>query len=125
MQTLCDYFKTRSLAYIDLAPGVTVPAHFGDWEEEYWAVRRYSGLFDFSFMHTIEVVGKNAIDVLEAFQCRMLRNQAINSILYSFILDVDGRTELDITIWRLDHDRFWLIAGRPITNQFSQFVKQF
>lgn len=124
MQTLCDYFKTRSLAYIDLAPGVTVPAHFGDWEGEYWAVRRYSGLFDFSFMHTIEVAGKNAIDVLEAFQCRMLRNQAMNSILYSFILDADGRTELDITIWRLDHDRFWLIAGRPITDQFSQFVKQ-
>jgi glycine cleavage system aminomethyltransferase T len=61
MQTLCDYFKTRSLEYLDLAPGITVPAHFGDWEGEYWAVRRYSGLFDFSFMHTIEVAGKKLI----------------------------------------------------------------
>jgi len=125
MQTLCDYFKTRSLEYLDLAPGITVPAHFGDWEGEYWAVRRYSGLFDFSFMHTIEVAGKNVIDVLEAFQCRILRTQAINSILYSFILDAHGRTELDITIWRLDHDRFWLIAGRPIKDQFTQFVNQY
>ena len=125
MQTLCDYFKTRSLEYLDLAPGITVPAHFGDWEGEYWAVRRYSGLFDFSFMHTIEVAGKNVIDVLEAFQCRILRTQAINSILYSFILDAHGRTELDITIWRLDHDRFWLIAGRPIKDQFTQFINQY
>lgn len=125
MQTLCDYFETRSLEYVDLAPGVTVPAHFGDWEGEYWAVRRHTGLFDFSFMHTIEVAGKNAIDVLEAFQCRILRTQAINSILYSFILDVHGRTELDMTIWRLDHDRFWLIAGRSIKDQFFQYVNQY
>jgi glycine cleavage system aminomethyltransferase T len=102
-----------------------VPAHFGDWEGEYWAVRRYSGLFDFSFMHTIEVAGEHAIEILEVFQCRKLRTQAINSILYSFILDDHGRTELDITIWRLDHDRFWLIAGRPIKDQFTQFLSQY
>ena len=125
MQTLSDYFNTRSLEYLDLAPGITVPAHFGDWEGEYWAVRRYSGLFDFSFMHTIEVAGEHAVEILEAFQCRTLRTQAINSILYSFILDDHGRTELDITIWRLDHDRFWLIAGRPIKDQFTQFVSQY
>jgi glycine cleavage system aminomethyltransferase T len=125
MQTLSDYFNTRSLEYLDLAPGVTVPAHFGDWEGEYWAVRRYSGLFDFSFMHTIEVAGEHAIEILEVFQCRKLRTQAINSILYSFILDDHGRTELDITIWRLDHDRFWLIAGRPIKDQFTQFLSQY
>jgi aminomethyltransferase len=125
MQALSDYFNTRSLEYLDLAPGVTVPAHFGDWEGEYWAVRRYSGLFDFSFMHTIEVAGEHAIEILEVFQCRKLRTQAINSILYSFILDDHGRTELDITIWRLDHDRFWLIAGRPIKDQFTQFLSQY
>ena len=53
MQSLGDYFQTRALEYIDLAPGIKLPAYFGDWEQEYWSVRRDSGLFDFSFMHTI------------------------------------------------------------------------
>jgi glycine cleavage system aminomethyltransferase T len=122
MQSLSDYFQTRALEYIDLAPGITVPAHFGDWEQEYWSVRRHSGLFDFSFMHTIEVVGPSAIAVLELFQCRLLQDLAIGSIRYSFIVDQEGYTDLDITIWRLDDNRFWLIAGRPIKDRLTQLI---
>jgi glycine cleavage system aminomethyltransferase T len=123
MQSLSDYFQTRALEYIDLAPGITLPAHFGDWQQEYWSVRRHSGLFDFSFMHTIEVAGPSAITVLEVFQCRLLRDQAIGSIQYSFIVDHEGYTDLDITIWRLDIDRFWLIAGRPISDRLKQVIR--
>ena len=124
MQSLGDYFQTRALEYIDLAPGITLPAYFGDWEKEYWSVRRDSGLFDFSFMHTIEVAGSSAIVALEAFQCRLLRDQALGTILYSFIVDEEGRTDLDITIWRLDVDRFWLIAARPIKDRLVQLIHE-
>ncbi len=124
MQSLSDYFQTRALEYIDLAPGITLPAHFGDWQQEYWSVRRHSGLFDFSFMHTVEVAGPAAITALEVFQCRLLRDQAIGSIRYSFIVDHEGYTDLDITIWRLDIDRFWLIAGRPISDRLKQVIRE-
>lgn len=123
MQSISDYFQTRTLEYVDLAPGITLPAHFGDWHKEYWAVRQHSGLFDFSFMRTIEVAGPSAIDVLEAFQCRLLRDLAIGSILYSFIINEEERTNLDITIWRLESNRFWLIAGCPIRDRLIKFIQ--
>ena len=125
MQSLSDYFHTRALSYMDLAPGLSVPADFGDWQGEYWAIRRHSGLFDFSFMHTIEVSGQEVIAVLEQFQCRSVRDQSVGSIRYSFVMDGQGRTNLDITIWRLGQDQFWLIAGRPIYDLFSNFADQF
>jgi aminomethyltransferase len=75
-------------------------------------------------MHTVEVAGPSVITALEIFQCRLLRDQALNSIRYSFIVDHEGYTDLDITIWRLDIDRFWIIAGRPISDRLKLLIRE-
>jgi hypothetical protein len=38
-----------------------LPAEFSSLEQEYWAVRRSVGIFDFSFMSTVELSGSDNV----------------------------------------------------------------
>jgi glycine cleavage system aminomethyltransferase T len=77
--------------------------------EEHLATRRTAGLFDFSFMGLYEFVGGSE---LQQLQTRRLADLENGQVAYTLLLKDDGAVLIDATVWRLDHERFWLFAGR-------------
>ena len=111
---LADYFAKRKIPLLELSQNLFLPAEFSSFEQEYWAVRRAVGLFDFSFMSTVELIGSDAIAFLKLMQNRNCEELAIGKIAYSMLLNKNGDVWLDATVWRLGPDHFYLITGYSI-----------
>lgn len=111
---LADYFAKRKIPLLELSHQLFLPAEFSSFEQEYWAVRRSAGLFDFSFMSTVELSGSDAIAFLKFIQNRNCDELAIGKIAYSMLLNENGDVWLDATVWRLGPDHFYLITGYSI-----------
>lgn len=111
---LADYFAKRKIPLLTLSQNLLLPAEFSSFEQEYWAVRRSVGIFDFSFMSTIEIIGSDAIALLQLIQNRNCEELAIGKIVYSMLLNENGDVWLDATVWRLGPDHFYLITGYSI-----------
>ena len=116
MQTpaLSDYFAKRKIPLLELGQKLLLPAEFSSLEQEYWAVRRSVGLFDFSFMSTVELIGSDAITLLKLIQNRNCEELPIGKIAYSMLLNENGDVWLDATVWRLGQHHFYLITGYSI-----------
>jgi len=111
---LADYFAKRKIPLLELSHQLFLPAEFSSFEQEYWAVRRSVGIFDFSFMSTVELSGSDAIALLQLIQNRNCEELAIGKIAYSMLLNEHGDVWLDATVWRLGPDHFYLITGYSI-----------
>ncbi len=89
------------------------------WAGQHWspaiaaealATRRDAGLFDESSFAKIEVVGPGAVGFLQ----RLAANDVdvpVGRIVYSALLNPRGGIECDLTISRLEPDRFLLVTG--------------
>ena len=73
---------------------------------EHLHTRRAAGLFDFSFMGLYEFEGGVPA------QTRDVAALEPGQIAYTLILKPDGAVLIDATVWRLDHARYWLFAGK-------------
>jgi glycine cleavage system T protein (aminomethyltransferase) len=77
--------------------------------DEHLATRHAAGLFDFSFMGLYEFENLASI---QGVQTRNVEKLEPERIAYTLLLNEDGAVLIDATVWRLDHERFWLFAGR-------------
>ncbi len=82
---------------------------FDEVGEEHRAARERVALFDLSSFTKIEVAGPDALRVLQLF-CTADVDVAVGRVRYTLMLNVAGGIELDGTVVRLDHDRFWVIT---------------
>ncbi|HUF60181.1 MAG TPA: FAD-dependent oxidoreductase [Actinomycetota bacterium] len=78
--------------------------------EEHRAVRERAGLFDLSSFGKIEVVGPDALRLLERAAANRVDVPA-GSVVYSQLLDRRGGIVGDVTIVRLGAERFRVITG--------------
>jgi glycine cleavage system aminomethyltransferase T/glycine/D-amino acid oxidase-like deaminating enzyme len=78
--------------------------------EEHRAVRERAGLFDLSSFGKIEVVGPDALGLLERAAANRVDVPA-GSVVYSQLLDRRGGILGDVTIVRLGAERFRVITG--------------
>ncbi len=76
------------------------------------ACRRAAALFDFSFLAVAEVSGPQAIAALSTMSGRPVARLPIGAIYYGVRRKPDRTLAADLTVWRLDADRFWLMSGR-------------
>jgi aminomethyltransferase len=125
LDDLKDYFSSRKIPTTSIADGLELPSFFSAVEKEYWAVRKSVGIFDFSFMSTVEIIGHDVRSMLALIQSRDCNNLDIGKIFYTMLLDKQGLVWLDATIWHLDEDRFWIITGCSITQYLHQISKLF
>lgn len=77
---------------------------------EHCAVRERAGLFDLATFERIEVSGSGASAALERVSCSELDRPA-RRIIYALFLNSHGGIESDVTITRLEPDRFLILAG--------------
>jgi aminomethyltransferase len=93
---------------------------FGGWEmpvqyagivEEHRAVRRAVGLFDVSHMGEFEIKGPGALAVLQRLTTNDVGALAVGQVQYSLLCYPDGGIVDDLTVYRLDADRFMLTVN--------------
>jgi len=78
--------------------------------EEHRAVRERAGLFDLSSFGKIEVVGPDALRLLERAAANKV-DGPVGSVVYSQLLDRGAGIVGDVTIVRLGDERFRVITG--------------
>lgn len=91
--------------------GWLMPIRYTSTIEEHQAVREHVGIFDVSHMGTIEVSGPDATRFLDALTTNYVPWLEVNSSHYSYLLDTQGKVIDDIYIYRLDYDRYLVVAN--------------
>lgn len=90
--------------------GWTRPPWFDHTAAEHAAVRERVGIMDVSSFGKIEVCGPGALDLLERV-CDNRIGREIGRVVYTQMLDQGGGIIGDVTITRLDQDRFRVVSG--------------
>jgi aminomethyltransferase len=93
---------------------------FGGWEmpvqytgiiEEHRAVRRAMGLFDISHMGEFEIVGPEALAIVQRLCTNDASTLAVGQVQYSLLCNPEGGIVDDLTLYRLAEDRFMLTVN--------------
>ncbi len=93
---------------------------FGGWEmpvqytgilDEHRAVRRAVGLFDISHMGEFEVEGPGALAALQRLTSNDASGLAVGQVQYSVLCYPDGGIVDDLTVYRLDAERYMLTVN--------------
>jgi len=86
------------------------PDWFGYWAAEHDATRTGVILMDMAFMAKFDVRGRDAGRVLERISANHVNGEP-GRITYTQWLNGAGRLEADLTVTKLDEDRFWVVAS--------------
>ena len=111
---------------------------FGGWDmpiqyegilAEHEQTRTASSLFDICHMGEFEISGPTAEMDLERLLTCSIVSLNVGQVRYGYLLNEMGGVLDDLTVYRLDYDRFWLVvnAGTAVTDGFgfrSIFSKQ-
>jgi len=83
---------------------------FPYWQAEHEATRNGVILMDMSFMAKFLVQGRDAGRILDHISANSV-NGASGQITYTQWLNEGGRLEADLTVTKLDDERFWVVAS--------------
>ncbi len=83
---------------------------FGNWAQEHRAAREGVILMDMSFMAKFLVQGRDAGAALERLSANRVDGET-GVITYTQWLNEGGTLEADLTVTKLAHDRFWVVAS--------------
>jgi len=86
------------------------PDWFGYWEAEHHAARTGVILMDMAFMAKFDVRGRDAGRILEQVSANHVNGEP-GRITYTQWLNQAGTLEADLTVTKLDEDRFWVVAS--------------
>ena len=85
------------------------PSWFAWWEAEHRAAREGVILMDMSFMSKFRVEGRDAGRLLDHISANRVDGPA-GQITYTQWLNQGGTLEADLTVTKLDDERFWVVA---------------
>jgi 4-methylaminobutanoate oxidase (formaldehyde-forming) len=86
------------------------PDWFGYWEAEHHAARNGVILMDMAFMAKFDVRGRDAGALLDRLSVSAVNDEP-GRITYTQWLNSSGTLEADLTVTKLDPDRFWVVAS--------------
>jgi glycine cleavage system aminomethyltransferase T len=84
---------------------------YGDVNGEAASCRSAVALFDFSFMSRLRIEGPGACALIGKLTPRRVDDLAPGRIRYALSVDAAGRVRGDLTVWRLDCERFEVFTG--------------
>lgn len=97
-------------ATIATGGGWAVPRVFTSTEEEHIATREAVALYDVYGQGPLEVVGKDAHEVLNRIIVNDLDRLDDGGVIYTSIVDENGGMLDDLTVYRLSRERYWLVC---------------
>lgn len=77
---------------------------------EHMAVRQAAGLFDLTSFSKIEVAGPGALAALQWLAANEM-DRPVGSVTYTQMLNARGGIECDLTVARLEPERFFVVTG--------------
>lgn len=96
---------------------------FDDVKQEHDAVRNHVGIFDQTSFSKFLIQGRDACALLNRLCTREI-DAEIGRSIYTGLLNEHGGYESDLTVMRLDHDRFLLITGSAQTTRDTDWISK-
>ncbi len=102
----------------DLVANGAAPDRSG-WEAQHWspiqagehrATRERVALYDVSAFTKLEVNGPGAVDFLQSVSANQV-DRPVGKVVYTAMLNQNGGIQCDLTLTRLDRDRFLVLTG--------------
>jgi aminomethyltransferase len=109
--TALNHIHQESGATFTDFAGWSMPLRYGSAVEEHNAVRSAAGLFDLSHMGEIEVAGPQAGEALDYALVGRASKIGVGRARYTMICQQDGGIIDDLVVYRLDVDRFMVVAN--------------
>ena len=86
--------------YFDLE----IPSHYGDFEQEYWHIRRDSGVRDVSHFGKVRVTGRDRLRFLNGMLTSEIKTLEVGKGTHALFLDVKGHIQCDMKVYAFpDH----------------------
>src|SRR5574341_1283627 len=79
--------------------GMEVPSHYGNYEQEYWALRKSVGVRDVSFFGKIQMSGKDRQRFLNGMLSNDVKMLAPGKGVWALFLDVKGHIQADMKVY--------------------------
>jgi 4-methylaminobutanoate oxidase (formaldehyde-forming) len=96
---------------------------FPYWEAEHKAARENVALMDMSFMSKFMVQGRDAGEVLNTISANEV-NAKVNQITYTQWLNHRGTLEADLTVTKLEGDRFMVVVADTMHRHAETWLKR-
>jgi glycine cleavage system aminomethyltransferase T/glycine/D-amino acid oxidase-like deaminating enzyme len=121
-----DYFvpgePSRRAGEDQRAVGWSRPPWHGRVAVEHGAMRERLGIIDMTSFGKLEVSGAGALALLEQV-CDNRIDRPVGSVVYTQLLDTRGRIVGDVTVTRLDEDRFRVVTGAGAVDSDRGFLE--
>ncbi len=91
--------------------GFSMPMRYSSIKEEHLAVRRALGLFDVSHMGEIEVVGADAVSLVDSVVTNDCSALDIGQAMYTVMCHPDGNVVDDLIVYKLAEDRVFICVN--------------
>jgi glycine cleavage system aminomethyltransferase T/glycine/D-amino acid oxidase-like deaminating enzyme len=96
---------------------------FEHWAAEHRACREGVILMDMSFMSKFEVQGRDAGRLLNHISANNVNGDS-GMITYTQWLNARGTLEADLTVTKLDHDRYWVVGSDTAHRHIATHMKR-
>ncbi len=96
---------------------------FENWKREHTATRENVALFDMSFMTKFIVAGKDAGFVLDRLSTAFV-NGKVGETVYTQWLDDRGKLQADLTVTKLQEEKFMVVATDTMHNHTQAWVRR-
>jgi 4-methylaminobutanoate oxidase (formaldehyde-forming) len=90
--------------------GWNKPPYFDRIEEEHRSTRERVTLFDLTSFGKIEVTGRDALKLLQRVTDSNM-DKPVGSAMYTQFLNTRGGVEADVTVTRIEQNKFWVVTG--------------
>jgi len=90
---------------------------------EHLATRERAGLFNLSTFTKIEVSGPGALSFLESI-CANRIDRPVGTVVYTALCNSRGGIMADLTVSRLEEDRFWILTGGGVGPHDLAWIRQ-
>ena len=118
---LYEAHKKLGARIVDFA-GWEMPVLYSGIIEEHRAVRNSVGIFDVSHMGEIEIVGREAVKLLQFLTVNDVTRLNDNECQYSIMCYPDGGIVDDILVYRLTGERFMLCVNASNADKDYQWI---
>jgi 4-methylaminobutanoate oxidase (formaldehyde-forming) len=99
------------------------PTWFDHWRDEHLACRTGVIVMDMSFMSKFLVQGRDAGALLEHLSANRV-DGAAGTITYTQWLNEQGTIEADLTVTKLDDERFWVVATDTAHRRVAAWMRR-
>ena len=103
--------------------GWSMPIEYAGVLGEHQAVRTSAGIFDVSHMGEIEVIGPDALALVQKVTTNNAARLAINQAHYSGLIYPEGTFVDDLLVYRFSDDHFFLCVNASNTDKDFEYIR--